>query len=73
MSTEIALSTILLRAFGAVVGVLCVLVGCAAVLLFDEIEFTKRIAGGVSIFGAGIYFINYAVTGRRFLRGRSPL
>ena len=73
MPSEQLIRKVALRGAGGLVGALCVILGGAAIVFFDEIALVKRIIGGISILVAGIYFINYAMTGRRYLRGRPPI
>lgn len=64
---------ILLRVLGAMVGVLLVVLGVSALAYFTEVGILQRIAGGIAMMGTGVYFLNYGMTGRRYLRGRPPI
>ncbi len=73
MSSEQIIRKVALRGAGAILGTLFVIVGGIALFFFDEVAPAKRVIGGISIVFLGIYFINYAVTGRSYLRGRPPI
>ena len=62
----------LLRVLGVVLGVLFVVLGVCALAYFTEVGTLQRIAGGLAMIGTGVYFVNYGVTGRRYLLGRPP-
>jgi hypothetical protein len=65
--------TPLLRVLGAILGLLFVILGVCALVYFSEIGTLQRMAGGFAMIGTGIYFLNYGITGRRYLLGRPPI
>lgn len=65
-------AAILLRTLGVVLGVLFVILGICALAYFTEVGLFQRIVGGIAMIGTGTYFVNYGMTGRRYLFGRPP-
>lgn len=66
-------SKMLLRVIGVLLGVLLVALGLSALICFTEVGTLQRVAGGLAMIGTGVYFVNYGITGRRYLRGRPPV
>jgi len=63
----------LLRVLGAMLGLSFLVLGACALAYFTEVGMFQRVAGGLASIGTGVYFLNYAITGRRYLSGRPPL
>jgi hypothetical protein len=65
--------SMVIRVLGVALGVLLAVVGVCALIYFNEVGMLQRIAGGVAMIGTGVYFLNYGITGRRYLLGRPPI
>lgn len=64
--------TMLLRVLGAMLGLSFLVLGMCALAYFTEVATFQRVAGGLAMIGTGVYFLNYGITGRRYLSGRPP-
>lgn len=60
-----------MRILGFLMGVAWITFG-VFILYRHEIEGTSRVLGAIAIIGAGLYFINYAFTGRNTFHKRKP-
>lgn len=60
-----------MRILGFLMGVAWITFGIF-IMARREIEGTARVFGAIAIIGAGLYFINYAFTGRSTFRKRRP-
>lgn len=65
--------SMLIRVLGVALGVLLVVLGVCALIYFNEVGMLQRIVGGIAMIGTGVYFLNYGLTGRRYLLGRPPI
>ena len=52
-----------MRVLGFLMGIAWIVFG-VFILLRHEVEGSTRVLGAIAIIGAGLYFINYAFTGR---------
>ncbi|PCJ35954.1 MAG: hypothetical protein COA75_09295 [Cellvibrionales bacterium] len=56
-----------LRVLGFTMGIVWIVFGIY-ILFRGEVEGSSRMLGALSIIGVGVYFINYAITGKSTIR-----